>query len=153
MPLSSWYYEQGYITIILQNTSVQLHKEICDETRSKVIDCDVHNALKSHLDLVPYLEEPWKTRVAENGLGLMFSGYYSPIGVGRKDAVPPGGGQVGSDSDFVIEQLIDSYNVDYAILTHGWEFDLKTGKSLVKEKVRLRCYKVFVEDGEIGVEL
>ena len=36
---------------------------------------------------------------------------------------------------------------------HGWEFDLKTGKSLVKEKVRLRCYKVFVEDGKIGVEL
>jgi predicted TIM-barrel fold metal-dependent hydrolase len=94
--------------------------------RSKVIDCDVHNALKSHLDLLPYLEEPWKTRVAENGLGLMFSGYYSPIGVGRKDAVPPGGGQVGSDPDFVIKQLIDSYNMDYAILT-GNLFSISVG--------------------------
>lgn len=34
---------------------------------------------------------------------------------------------------------------------HGWEFDLKTGKSLFSEKVRVRSYPVVVENGTIGV--
>ncbi|MFE5317826.1 Rieske (2Fe-2S) protein [Paenibacillus sp. NPDC056579] len=34
---------------------------------------------------------------------------------------------------------------------HGWEFDLKTGKSLFSEKVRVRRYTVVVEDGRIGI--
>lgn len=34
---------------------------------------------------------------------------------------------------------------------HGWEFDLKTGKSLFSEKVRVRRYKVEVTEGQIGV--
>ncbi|MCY9698175.1 Rieske (2Fe-2S) protein [Paenibacillus alginolyticus] len=34
---------------------------------------------------------------------------------------------------------------------HGWEFDIKTGKSLVDEKVRVRSYKVTVEDGKVGI--
>lgn len=36
---------------------------------------------------------------------------------------------------------------------HGWEFDIKTGKSLVDPKVRARSYKVVVEDGRIGIVL
>jgi len=47
----------------------------------------------------------------------MYSGYYSPVGVGRQDAVPLGGGAVGSDPDFLIEQLIEPYNMEHAILT------------------------------------
>ncbi|MNI29859.1 Naphthalene 1,2-dioxygenase system ferredoxin subunit [compost metagenome] len=34
---------------------------------------------------------------------------------------------------------------------HGWEFDIKTGKSLFNEKVRTRKYKVEVEDGKVGI--
>lgn len=34
---------------------------------------------------------------------------------------------------------------------HGWEFDIKTGKSLFDEKVRTRTYKVQVVDGKIGI--
>lgn len=34
---------------------------------------------------------------------------------------------------------------------HGWEFDLKTGKSLFSDKVRTRTYPVVVEDGTIGI--
>lgn len=83
----------------------------------KVIDCDIHNALRSPRDLLPYLEEPWKSRVARSGLGLMYSGYYSPVGVGRKDSVPPGGGAEGSDPAFSAKQLLDPYNVEYGILT------------------------------------
>lgn len=58
----------------------------------KVIDVDVHNELKKPQDLVPYLPEPWKTRVAASGIGMMGSGYWSPVGGMRKDTKPPGGG-------------------------------------------------------------
>ncbi|RKN83788.1 Rieske (2Fe-2S) protein [Paenibacillus ginsengarvi] len=34
---------------------------------------------------------------------------------------------------------------------HGWEFDIKTGKSLFSDKVRTRSYKVEVQDGNIGI--
>jgi nitrite reductase/ring-hydroxylating ferredoxin subunit len=36
---------------------------------------------------------------------------------------------------------------------HGWEFDIKTGKSLFDEKVRTRKYNVVVENGAIGIEI
>ncbi|GAA3407482.1 Rieske (2Fe-2S) protein [Paenibacillus hodogayensis] len=34
---------------------------------------------------------------------------------------------------------------------HGWEFDIKTGKSLFSDKVRTRSYKVEVCDGKVGI--
>jgi predicted TIM-barrel fold metal-dependent hydrolase len=92
----------------------------------KIIDCDVHNALRSERDLLPYLPDVWKDRVAQAGLGLMYSGYYSPVGVGRQDATPPSGGGVGSDPDFVIKQLVEPYNMEYAILT-GNLFSVSVG--------------------------
>ncbi|WNR46040.1 Rieske (2Fe-2S) protein [Paenibacillus roseipurpureus] len=36
---------------------------------------------------------------------------------------------------------------------HGWEFDIKTGKSLFSDKVRIRSYPVVVENGQISVVL
>jgi nitrite reductase/ring-hydroxylating ferredoxin subunit len=36
---------------------------------------------------------------------------------------------------------------------HGWEFEIKTGKSVFDEKVRTRSYKVQVDDGKIGIIL
>lgn len=46
------------------------------------------------------------------------------------------------------------YGRDQEILRcpwHGWEFDLKTGKSLFSDKVRARVYPVVVENGQIGI--
>lgn len=34
---------------------------------------------------------------------------------------------------------------------HGWEFDIKTGKSLFDEKVKAKSYKVEIENGRIGI--
>ncbi|MDF2962634.1 MAG: 2Fe-2S ferredoxin [Paenibacillus sp.] len=34
---------------------------------------------------------------------------------------------------------------------HGWEFEIKTGKSVFDEKVRTRSYKVQVDNGKIGI--
>lgn len=34
---------------------------------------------------------------------------------------------------------------------HGWEFDIKTGKSLFSDKVRTRSYRTQVDDGKVGI--
>ncbi|NMO94223.1 Rieske (2Fe-2S) protein [Paenibacillus lemnae] len=34
---------------------------------------------------------------------------------------------------------------------HGWEFDIKTGLSLFSSRVRVKIYKVIVEDDQIGI--
>ncbi len=83
----------------------------------KLIDVDVHNELRSDRDLLPYLPEPWHSRVAAGGIGIPHSGYYSPVGTLRKDSVPPGGGIPGSDPEFMVKQLIEEHNVEYAVLT------------------------------------
>lgn len=36
---------------------------------------------------------------------------------------------------------------------HGWEFEIKTGKSIFSDKVRTRSYKVQVDEGKVGVVL
>lgn len=82
----------------------------------KVIDVDVHNEQNDSV-FVPYLPEPWKSRVAASGIGMAGSGYYSPVGVLRRDSVPPGGGKAGSDPDFMLKQLVEAYDMEYAILT------------------------------------
>lgn len=49
-----------------------------------------------------------------------------------------------------------NYGRDQEILRcpwHGWEFDLKTGKSLFSERVRVRKYPVLVVDNQVCIEL
>jgi len=36
---------------------------------------------------------------------------------------------------------------------HGWEFDLRTGKSLFSDKTRVRKYEVELSEGRIGIVL
>lgn len=81
-----------------------------------IIDTDVHNEQMDSA-FIPYLQEPWRSRVARTGVGYAGSGYYSPVGVMKKDAIPPNGGKAGSDPGLMVEQLIEPYRVEYAILT------------------------------------
>lgn len=85
----------------------------------KLIDCDVHQAFRDHRELLPYLNKAWHYRVGPGGFGAPSSGYFSPIGVLRRDAIPKNGGPAGSDLGTMQEQLLDAYNMDYAILTGG----------------------------------
>lgn len=86
------------------------------EETFKVIDCDVHNQFHSATDIAPYVKEPWRDMVAQFGTRLAFT-YTSPIGVLRKDALPPGGGAPGTDPDYMIKHLMDPWHIDYAVLT------------------------------------
>lgn len=36
---------------------------------------------------------------------------------------------------------------------HGWEFDIKSGRSLFSERVRVKSYPVVVEDGKVGIRI
>ncbi|SDC48939.1 Predicted metal-dependent hydrolase, TIM-barrel fold [Paenibacillus sp. UNCCL117] len=81
-----------------------------------VIDCDVHNQFRSSKDLVPYLEEPWKSHVAKFGVSGGGLPYASPIGNKRKDADPPSGLPVGSDPDYMLEHLVEPFHMEYALL-------------------------------------
>jgi predicted TIM-barrel fold metal-dependent hydrolase len=83
----------------------------------KVIDVDVHNELTGIKQLLPYLPEPWRTRVAATGIGVPGHGYASPIGFMRSDCRPPAGGPAGSDPAFMVEDLMKPHNIEYAILT------------------------------------
>lgn len=85
--------------------------------RNQVIDVDVHNDLKSPLELAQYLPEPWKTRVESSGVGMPGHGYWSPVGVMRKDCLPPSGGPSASDPDYLVQDLVEPFGVKYAILT------------------------------------
>jgi uncharacterized protein len=84
---------------------------------SKVIDVDVHNQLKSSDDLLPFLPEPWKSQVARLGIGIPDRGYPSPVSVIRKDCTPPSGSPAASEPEFLVKDLIEPFNIEYAILT------------------------------------
>jgi len=96
-----------------------------ENTTTGIIDVDVHNQLRGPGDLLPYLAEPWRSRVAEFGIGMPDRGYPSPIGVLRKDCIPPAGGPPASDPDYLVKDLIEPYGIEYAILT-GHLMDVST---------------------------
>lgn len=36
---------------------------------------------------------------------------------------------------------------------HGWEFDLRSGKSLFSDRIRVKKYQVQVQEGKVGIVL
>jgi predicted TIM-barrel fold metal-dependent hydrolase len=89
-----------------------------------VIDVDVHQVMKSHRDLVPYLDEPWRSRVAipngwEGPPSFVYS-YPQIGGVARVDAETPDGAPAGSDFDLLHRQLLESYPIEHAVLTNDF---------------------------------
>jgi uncharacterized protein len=90
------------------------------KTRLTIVDCDVHpkNTLA---DLRPYLSDRWWNYLQTYGRrlrhGFVSGTPYPKItpGAFRRDAWPPGG-EPGSDLDFMREQLLDQYGIDYGVL-------------------------------------
>jgi len=82
----------------------------------KIIDTDVHPRWRSLEELGGYVPEPWRTKLLTRRIVHPHNGYPNPVATHRRDAVPPGGGQPGSDPDFVVEDLIERYGMEYAVL-------------------------------------
>jgi len=86
-----------------------------------IIDCDIHQTYTSHHELLKYLDEPYKTRVKESGFGYPGGLYYSVAGGVRKDSFPTDTEKrvPGSSYDLIKKQLLDKYNIKYALLNGG----------------------------------
>lgn len=109
------------------NTIIQQHKKI----HTGLIDTDVHEMIPSWNDLVPYLEEQWRPYITDYGWVPEKRHSFRQVRKGnvqRMDAIPEGGGPAGSSYPLMREQLLDKYNLDYAILSgltfiandHSW---------------------------------
>jgi predicted TIM-barrel fold metal-dependent hydrolase len=91
------------------------------QSRLDIIDCDIHpkNSLE---DLRPYLSNRWWDHLQTYGLrprhGFV-KGYpfpkMTPLAT-RRDAWPPGGGEPGSDLDFMRAQHLDHYGIAHGIM-------------------------------------
>jgi len=85
-----------------------------------MIDCDVHQNFNSLHDLVPWLDPAFRDYVEVGGYtGYQLPNYpwVHPSGFTMNDAKPAAGGVPGSDYETMREQLLDRYEIEYAILT------------------------------------
>ncbi len=86
----------------------------------ELIDADVHPSIGDYTQLHPYLPEVWRRHVRKSGFGGPSSGILrGQGGLYRADAAPPEGGEPGSDPALLRQQLLERYNVRYAILNGG----------------------------------
>lgn len=81
-----------------------------------IIDCNVHQAYRSHADLLPYLKEPWKSQVSQYGFRSPRT--YGPPGMAHiHRTYEPRGEHAASDPDQLATSFLDAYNIQYAVLT------------------------------------
>jgi predicted TIM-barrel fold metal-dependent hydrolase len=100
-------------------TATLAQEQTRQATQTAVIDCDIHNTMPSHETLTRYLPERWRRHLAGYGLRFYALGAYYPRlnpNAARTDAWPPGGGPPGSDLEFLRQQLLDAWSIEYGIL-------------------------------------
>jgi predicted TIM-barrel fold metal-dependent hydrolase len=98
-----------------------LEKDRPQETRTAIVDCDIHPGYTRPGELADYLPERWKRHAADFGLRTpnpyLGALPYPRMGHGmRRDSYPPDGGAPASNLDFMREQLLDPLNVEAGML-------------------------------------
>ena len=93
-----------------------------------VIDCDVHNRWRSAREFLPYLEPTYQDFLLRgqggggDHLPLAGRAWLHPENYVRADAYGADGSLPGTDYELMREQLLDRYDLDYAILiTEAYE--------------------------------
>ncbi|WP_433296616.1 amidohydrolase family protein [Pseudonocardia sp. CA-142604] len=86
--------------------------------RTTCIDCDVHITMHSPAVLREHLPEQWRDRHDRYGGNPYHASLYPRMakGAARGDAWPPTGGAPASDLPFLREQLLDQWDIEYAVL-------------------------------------
>jgi predicted TIM-barrel fold metal-dependent hydrolase len=121
--------EEPIITSLLESTAA----EGADQSRYKLVDCDVHPIMKGGMgELKPYLSRASQHRLGLDGRrGLTTSGqreavsiprnmlYVNPAGVLRGDAYAPDGSAPGADPAYTAQHLLDPHGISRAILIGG----------------------------------
>jgi len=95
--------------------------QVSATTRLRIIDCDIHPALRSASDLDPFLAARWRQHLAEYGKGTR--GIFAARGnyprfmpaTARRDAWPESG-PPGSDVELIRAQHLDPHDVEFGIL-------------------------------------
>jgi predicted TIM-barrel fold metal-dependent hydrolase len=90
-----------------------------------LIDCDVHQSIKTPEDLFPYLPRVYREQAREQGLCLPGSGYFNVARDAARtdladcDGPAPAfnGRQLGDEYELLREQHLDLWHVDHALLT------------------------------------
>jgi len=82
----------------------------------KIIDCDVHVRWKSIDELKPYFKEPWLSRLKSGYVTYGHNNYSNPHSLYRLDARPPDNSAPGSDPKHTATDLLDKYDIDFAVL-------------------------------------
>lgn len=101
-------------------------------TKHPVIDVDIHEAFKSIKDLVPYLEEPWKSLLDRgNWKGFTQPFIYWAAGGGNRADSKPENGSPGSDHELMSEQLLDAFDIRKGVLT-GYFYPVMLGEMQVE---------------------
>ncbi|MCE2439859.1 MAG: amidohydrolase [Candidatus Latescibacteria bacterium] len=83
-----------------------------------LIDADVHNYPDSIDELMPYLSSRWQAYVKQSGFAIPSVSLYPKLyaQAARRDAWPPSGKKPGADAGFAREQLLDTWDIDFAVL-------------------------------------
>jgi len=89
--------------------------------RGALIDTDVHQRLKSERDLFPYLSRAYQEDIRNFGMRLTTTGSGGYLNGGdrgyRAGSWPEDGTIAGCELDMLQEQLLATYDMEYAILT------------------------------------
>ena len=102
------------------NMEVQ-QKDLAQKTRLKIVDVDIHPK-SSVEDLKPYLSNRWWDHIQTYGARTrqgFLKGFPYPKSqpmASRRDSWPPGGGLPASDLNFMKQQYLDAYPIEYAIM-------------------------------------
>jgi predicted TIM-barrel fold metal-dependent hydrolase len=88
----------------------------------RIYDVDVHNSWSSQSELVEYLPRRWQPYFTASGSFVSAEPpaltWSRPGGTThRLDAIPPSGGQPGSNYELLRDQLLDRHRIDRALLT------------------------------------
>lgn len=95
------------------------------EKTYKYIDCDVHHILPDFATLMPYIEPGLRRRIelasgaraeARNNFQMPRRAYFNPTSTARLDTMDADGTNHASVPQRVIEDLLDRYDITYAIL-------------------------------------
>ncbi len=91
----------------------------------ELVDCDVHCAINSIDDLLPYLPEVWQRYVRESGFRGPPPSWYPKMKrhASRDDSHPPSGRVPGSDFEFLKHQHLDLWRIDRAVMNPLYPVD------------------------------
>lgn len=84
-----------------------------------IVDCDVHLDPKFAEDFAEFMPEPYRTRYYSRDLEVAHDNalfYPPPQNLARLDAIPPSGGPLGTDPEYVELQLLQQTGIDYAVI-------------------------------------